>query len=57
MNRFEEVLGLYHETLEGGARRYDLSSARDMLIAAAAVRGQLELISPDWESYVELTPE
>ena len=57
MNRFEELLGLYPEHVGERDRRYDLSAARDLVIAAASVRGQLELISPDWQTYLELVPE
>jgi hypothetical protein len=57
LNRFEELLGIHPEHLGDGGRRYDLSTARDLLIASASVRGQLELIDPSWATYLELEPD
>jgi hypothetical protein len=56
LDRLEAVTGLNGERAEG-ARRYGLGESRDLVIAMASIRGQLEEISSTWQTHLELDLE
>jgi len=48
-----ERTGLHGEHVEGG-RRYDLDESRDLVIAMASIRGQLDGISEKWPIHLAM---
>jgi hypothetical protein len=53
LDQLESVTGLHGERVEAG-RRYDLSDSRDLVIAMASIKGQLDAISDEWPIHLEI---
>jgi hypothetical protein len=53
LDRLESLTGLHGARADAG-RSYDLTEARDLVIAMASIKGQLDAISDAWPSHLEI---
>jgi hypothetical protein len=53
LDQLETATGLHGERVDAG-RRYDLSDSRDLMIAMASIKGQLDTISASWPIHLEI---
>jgi hypothetical protein len=53
LDQLERITGLHGERFDGG-RRLDLTDSKDLVIAMASIRGQLDAISDTWPIHLGL---
>jgi hypothetical protein len=56
LDQLESVTGLHGKRV-GGTRRYDLDESKDLIIAMASIKGQLDEISASWPAHIGIDIE